>query len=194
MTASAGDGGYTGAFQGASFPASSQYVTSVGGTTLTAASNARGWTETAWGSYVGQGTGSGCSNYIARPSWQTAGITGGFITCTKRSVSDVSAVADPASGLAVYDTYGGETGWLQVGGTSLSSPLIASVYALAGNTGPGKTAVTGANLAYKNTSHLNDVTTGRNGVCVLEGQNACNAAAGYDGPTGLGTPNGVGAF
>jgi subtilase family serine protease len=190
ITVSSGDGGY-----GVEYPAASRYVTAVGGTTLTQASNARGWTETAW-----SGAGSGCSAFEAKPSWQTD--TG----CAKRTVADVSADADPNSGLGVYDTYNncgsssycdilieegiaqGLDGWAQVGGTSLSSPLIASVYALAGNTA----SITDGSYPYGHTSALFDVTSGSNGSC--GGSYLCTAKAGYDGPTGVGTPNGTGAF
>ncbi|MER6464170.1 hypothetical protein ABT278_27410, partial [Streptomyces sp. NPDC001228] len=120
ITVSAGDEDY-----GAEFPATSQYVTAVGGTALSTSSNSRGWTESVWKTSSSEGTGSGCSAYDAKPSWQTD--TG----CSKRMESDVSAVADPATGVAVYDTYGG-SGWAVYGGTSASSPIIASVYALAG--------------------------------------------------------------
>jgi subtilase family serine protease len=196
ITVSAGDSGY-----GVEFPAAVPSVTSVGGTSLTHASNARGWTETVWGSSssgvlgVGGtgGTGSGCSAYEPKPSWQTdAG-------CTKRTVADVSAVADPNTGVAVYDSTAdssGNVGWLQFGGTSVSAPIIAGVYALAGN----GASVNGASFAYSHTSSLFDVTSGTNGSCggVLSGGSAkkylCTAQAGYDGPTGLGTPNGTGAF
>jgi subtilase family serine protease len=188
ITASTGDNGY-----GVSWPASSQYVTAVGGTTLKTASNARGWTETVW-----SGAGSGCSAYEPKPSWQHD--TG----CAKRTVGDVSADADPATGLGVYDTYNscnggsfcdflisigaaqGLDGWAQVGGTSLSSPLVASVYALAGN------SVTYGSTPYANTGALFDVTSGSNGSC--SGSYLCTGEPGYDGPTGLGTPNGTGAF
>jgi subtilase family serine protease len=190
VTASSGDSGY-----GVSWPASSQYVTGVGGTTLSTASNARGWSETVW-----SGAGSGCSAYEPKPSWQhDAG-------CSKRTVADVSADADPNSGLGVYDTYNscgtssfcdfliglgasqGLDGWAQVGGTSLSSPLIASVYALAGNTG----SITYGSAPYANPGALFDVTSGSNGSC--GGSYLCTGGPGYDGPTGLGTPNGTGAF
>ena len=163
ITVSSGDGGY-----GVEYPAASRYVTAVGGTTLTQASNSRGWTESAW-----SGAGSGCSSYEAKPAWQKD--TG----CAKRTVADVSADADPNSGLGVYDTYNncgsssscdvlieegvaqGLDGWAQVGGTSLSSPLIASVYALAGNTA----SVTYGSYPYSHTSSLFDVTSGSNGSC-----------------------------
>jgi hypothetical protein len=192
ITASSGDSGY-----GVSWPASSQYVTGVGGTTLSSASNARGWNETAW-----SGAGSGCSAFEPKPSWQHD--TG----CSKRTVADVSADADPNSGLGVYDTYNscgtssfcdfligigaaqGLDGWAQVGGTSLSSPLIASVYALAGNT----SSITYGSYPYSHTGSLFDVTSGSNSSSGCSPSYLCTAGAGYDGPTGLGTPNGTGAF
>jgi subtilase family serine protease len=182
ITASAGDGGY-----GVEFPAAVPSVTSVGGTALNTASNARGWTETVWGngalSAAEGGTGSGCSSYEAKPAWQTD--TG----CANRTVADVSAVADPNTGVAVYDSTPnqGQSGWLVFGGTSVSSPIIASVYALAGNAA----STNGASFAYSHTGSLNDVTSGSNGVC---GSYLCTGGAGYDGPTGLGTPAGTGAF
>ncbi|GLY84008.1 putative Ig domain-containing protein [Actinoallomurus iriomotensis] len=172
ITVSSGDDGY-----GVEYPAASRYVTAVGGTSLSRASNTRGWSETAW-----SGAGSGCSAYDAKPTWQTD--TG----CSKRTVADVSAVADPNTGLAVYDTYG-VGGWVVVGGTSASAPIIAGVYALAGAPAAGSYP---ASFPYAHTSALNDVTSGSNGSC--SPSYLCKAAAGYDGPTGLGTPNGVTAF
>lgn len=173
ITASSGDSGF-----GVEFPAASRFVTAVGGTSLRAASNARGWTETAW-----NGAGSGCSAFVPKPSWQTD--TG----CARRTVADVSAVADPATGVAVFDStsFQGLSGWLVFGGTSVSSPIVASVYALTDTA-----SVNGANLPYAHTSSLNDVTSGSNGSC--GGTYLCTAVTGYDGPTGLGTPNGAGAF
>ncbi|MEU5040117.1 S53 family peptidase [Streptomyces griseorubiginosus] len=178
ITVSAGDSGY-----GAEYPAASKYVTSVGGTTLSTASNSRGWTETVWRTSSTEGTGSGCSTYDAKPSWQTD--TG----CTKRMISDVSAVADPATGVSVYDSYGITAGWYTFGGTSAAAPIIASVYALAGT--PGSSDYP-AQYPYKHTSALNDVTSGNNGTCSTS--YFCTARTGYDGPTGLGTPQGVSAF
>ncbi|GAB3964662.1 hypothetical protein GCM10029978_025660 [Actinoallomurus acanthiterrae] len=172
ITVSSGDDGY-----GVEYPAASQYVTAVGGTSLSKASNSRGWSESAW-----SGAGSGCSSYDPKPSWQKDS------GCSKRSVADVSAVADPNTGLAVYDTYG-TGGWLVVGGTSASSPLIAGVYALAG---PPASGAYPASYPYAHTGSLNDVTSGSNGSC--SPSYLCTAGSGYDGPTGLGTPNGVTAF
>jgi subtilase family serine protease len=179
ITASSGDGAYS---AGTSYPASSQYVTAVGGTSLTKDSSSRGWSESVWETSSSEGTGSGCSQDVAKPSWQTD------TDCTKRMVADVSAVADPATGVAVYQTYGGN-GWAVYGGTSASSPIIASVYALAG--APGSSDVP-ASYPYKHTSNLNDVTSGSNGTC--SPSYYCTAGTGYDGPTGLGTPNGLAAF
>jgi subtilase family serine protease len=169
VTASSGDSGY-----GAQFPAASGYVTAVGGTTLNQSGS--GWTETAW-----SGAGSGCSAYITKPSWQTD--TG----CLRRTIADVAADADPSTGVAVYDTFR-EGGWLEFGGTSVASPIIASVYALAGNAG----SVTYGAYPYSHTSSLTDITSGINGSC--GGSYLCTAGPGYDGPTGLGTPSGILGF
>ena len=168
ITASSGDSGY-----GVSYPAASRYLTAVGGTSLTRGGGTRGWTESAW-----SGAGSGCSAYEAKPTWQKD--TG----CSRRTVADVSAVADPNTGVAVL--FGGV--WWTVGGTSASSPIIASVYALAGNA----STVNAGSYPYSHTAGLFDVTSGSNGTC--SPSYLCHGAAGYDGPTGLGTPNGVSGF
>ncbi|MBP0460060.1 S53 family peptidase [Streptomyces montanisoli] len=179
ITVSSGDSGY-----GVEYPAASPYVTAVGGTSLSqGGSGSRGWSEKVWGSSAGgEGAGSGCSQYSTKPSWQKDS------GCAKRAVADVSAVADPATGLATYDSYQAG-GWQVVGGTSASSPLIAAVYALAG--APGSTD-TPASYPYAHTGALNDVTSGSNGSCGTS--YLCTAGQGYDGPTGLGTPNGTAAF
>jgi len=168
ITASSGDDGY-----GVSSPAASRYVTAVGGTSLTRGGGTRGWTESAW-----SGAGSGCSAYAAKPSWQTDS------GCARRTVADVSAVADPNTGVAVL--FAGL--WFTVGGTSASSPIIASVYALAGNAA----SVNAGSYPYSHTSGLFDVMTGSNGTC--NPAYLCSGRTGFDGPTGLGTPNGSGAF
>ena len=138
ITVSSGDGGY-----GVEFPASSPHVTAVGGTHLVTASNSRGWTETAW-----SGAGSGCSTVYAKPSWQHD--TG----CSKRTVADVSAVADPNTGVAVYGpTSSRQSGWLVFGGTSVAAPLIAGVYGVNGG------AVNYGSDPYANPLALFDVTS-----------------------------------
>ena len=172
ITVSSGDNGF-----GVSYPASSKYVTAVGGTSLTRTGSGRGWAETAW-----NGAGSGCSLFEDKPAVQTDP------DCAKRSVADVSAVGDPHTGVAVYNTFQAP-GWAVYGGTSVSSPIVAGVYALAG------TPVAGSYpnaYPYATPSALNDVTSGSNGSC--GGGYLCTAVPGYDGPTGLGTPNGVRAF
>jgi subtilase family serine protease len=178
ITVSSGDSGYE-----REYPAASRYVTAVGGTALTRNSSSRGWTESVWSTSSSEGAGSGCSADDAKPSWQTD--TG----CAKRTISDVSAVADPATGVAVYDTYGGDPGWEVFGGTSVASPIIASVYADAGTPSTGSYP---ASFLYAHTGSLNDVTTGQTATC--SPSYLCKAQAGYDGPTGLGTPNGLTAF
>ncbi|MBV8761622.1 MAG: S53 family peptidase [Deltaproteobacteria bacterium] len=163
---SSGDSGYDTGGQGPAFPATSAYVISVGGTNLQKTGGSRGWSETAWSS-----GGSSCSQSIAKPSWQTS------TACSMRISADVSAVGDPATGVAVYN--GG--GFQVVGGTSAASPLVAAIFAVTKNG-----SVT-SQFAYQHTTAFNDVTSGHNGSC---GTVVCNAGAGWDGPTGVGTPIG----
>jgi putative Ig domain-containing protein len=185
-TASAGDSAYSG---GVIYPATSTHVVGVGGTTLDTASNSRGYTESVWETSSTEGTGSGCSSNEPQPSWQSA-LSVITAVCSHKVDNDVSADADPNTGAAVYDTTNGNGGWLEVGGTSESSPIIASVFALAGNNGNGGNNA--ADSIYTHTSNLYDVTSGSNGSC--GGSILCTAATGYDGPTGWGTPNGLTAF
>jgi subtilase family serine protease len=170
ITASSGDSGF-----GVQFPASSPHVIAVGGTTLTRDSSARGWGETAW-----SGAGSGCSTVYAKPAWQTDPL------CKMRMEADVSAVSNPATGVAIYAPTGTGSAWLVVGGTSVAAPLVAGVYGVNGG------FVTYGSDPYQHTGDLFDVTSGSNGSC--GGTYECTAVPGYDGPTGLGTPDGVVAF
>jgi len=171
VTVSSGDSGY-----GVQFPASSPHVTAAGGTSLTRASNARGWSEVAWSS-----AGSGCSTVYAKPSWQTDPL------CTMRMEADVSAVADPNTGVAVYGPSGFlGSAWLVFGGTSVAAPLIGGVYGVNGG------SVNYGSNPYGDTADLNDVTSGSNGSC--GGTYFCTAGTGYDGPTGLGTPKNATPF
>lgn len=173
VTASTGDSGY-----GAQFPATSPHVIAVGGTHLVTAANTRGWTETAWTK-----AGSGCSVFYAKPAWQTD--TG----CSMRMEADVSAVADPATGVAVYaPTSATKSAWQVYGGTSVSAPLVGGIYGANGG------AVNYGSDPYANLGALYDVTSGSNGTCSPSPAYFCKAQAGYDGPTGLGTPNGDTAF
>ncbi len=183
IVASSGDSGFT----AASFPANLATVTATGGTQLSPASNPRGWAETVWHNPFGA-SGSGCSAYVAKPAWQHDPH------CPGRTAADVAALA---WNIPVYDSslptvFGGP--WLSVGGTSTSSPLIAAVYALAGN---AATAAPG--YPYAHPGALFDITTGNNDTFTGTGAACgydylCVAKKGYDAPTGLGTPNGTAAF
>jgi subtilase family serine protease len=177
VTASTGDSGY-----GVSYPASSKWVTAVAGTTLTRSSRSRrGWTETAW-----SGSGSGCSSKNTAP-WQKQSIT----QCDGRAVGDIAAVADPATGVAVYDSYAFQntSGWMTFGGTSASAPIIAAAFALAGNTADVKD---GSYVWAHHTGGVNDVTSGSTGDCDVA--RWCTARRSWDGPTGWGTPKGLRAL
>lgn len=171
ILAATGDSGY-----GVQFPANLPSVIGVGGTHLVRDGSARGWSETAWA-----GAGSGCSRYVARQAFQDDTL------CPNRVVADVSAVADPNTGVAVYGPTGGsKAGWVIYGGTSVSTPIIAGIF---GSKGVGANDATGF---WTGRAFLNDVTSGSNGSC--GGLYFCTAGVGYDGPTGNGTPNGTGAF
>ncbi|MGH2856004.1 MAG: S53 family peptidase [Solirubrobacteraceae bacterium] len=178
VVAATGDSGYDGPGWDA-YPAAFPDVTAVGGTTLTPSSSsapsARGFSESAWSLSGGSGGGSGCDQAEAKPAYQSD--TG----CTGRSYSDVSADGNPATGLTVYDS--GNGGWLLVGGTSLSTPLIAAYEAVTG--------VSGATpqWAYADSALLNDPASGSNGACSIP--YICNAGVGYDGPTGAGSISGA---
>jgi subtilase family serine protease len=186
ITVSSGDNGY-----GVESPASYSTVVAVGGTTLNLGSGNTYASESVW-----NGSGSGCSAYFTAQSWQTSLSNWAATGCgTKRGVADVAADADPNTGASVYDStpYQGQAGWFRVGGTSLSAPLIAGVYGLAGNVGVvnASTVPYPASIPYSNPASLHDVTSGSNGTCATI---MCNGATGYDGPTGVGTPNGTGGF
>jgi len=180
VTASSGDGGF-----GSEYPASSPYVVAVGGTTLQLFTDNTYSAESVW-----SGTGSGCSGFETANAWQLSLSNWGQTHCgTFRSVSDVSAVADPNTGVAIYDStpYSGQTGGLQVGGTSLASPIIAAAYALAGGV-PANTNASSIPYKFNTVLNFHDVTTGSHGSC---GTSICLAGIGYDGPSGIGSLNGL---
>ena len=174
QVAASGDAGYGPAQMPATFPS----VIAAGGTSLLRRADGT-WSERAW-----SGSGSGCSEVVAKPAWQRD--TG----CPMRTVADVAALADPETGFAIYDTYGlgPYGGWLVVGGTSLSAPLVAGMIGLAGNS----YRLDSARYIYRHRHGLRDVIKGSNGTC--DGSYLCQARRGYDGPTGLGSPRGVGAL
>jgi hypothetical protein len=171
-----GDYGY-----GIRFPADTTYDVAVGGTTLTKASNSRGWTESAW-----SGTGSGCSEE-AKPAWQTD------IGCTYRTDNDIAAVADPNTPVSLYVKAGGEYnfGWGTAGGTSAATPIAAAMMAMSNSytrSFPGAEALY-VEAHQNGTGVLDDVVSGSDGSC--GGSYLCTAGSGYDGPTGLGSPWGA---
>ncbi|HTR55323.1 MAG TPA: S53 family peptidase [Kofleriaceae bacterium] len=165
---SSGDDGWDDGGQGPMYPSTSAYVIAVGGTSLYSDSSARGFSEAAWAM-----AGSSCSNSIPKPSYQSN------TSCTHRASADISAVADPQTGVIIYNAANG--GWLIMGGTSAAAPIVASIFAETGNG-----AATAAQIAQAASSVLFDVTSGSNGSC---GNVLCNAGTGWDGPTGYGTPS-----
>jgi hypothetical protein len=183
VIASTGDHGYVPQSAGAgtdAYPAAIPGVTAAGGTSLGAASggqSARGFAESAWSLASGWGGGSGCDLQESKPVYQ---LDSG---CTGRSYADLSADADPSTGLIVYDS--GNGGWLLMGGTSLSAPLIAGYEAVTG-VGGGDPS-----WAYGDSALLNDPTSGSTGTCAASISYICNARVGYDGPTGIGSISGA---
>jgi PKD repeat protein len=210
-------------------PASLPSVVAVGGTTLELNETGKRKSETVWNGngpldeseFAEGATGGGCSTLFIAELWQREAPGFGATDCgSKRLTADVSAVADPYTGFDIYDSYNcGEAcenfkrghDWLTIGGTSLSSPLISALYALAG----GSNGVSYPSLTLYGhlgeSSSLYDVTEGGNGICDddglacganevfgvnvdCEGTTACNAAPGFDGPSGVGTPNGLSLF
>jgi hypothetical protein len=232
ITAAAGDDGYlnwdaeSSAEKGyVNFPAASPHVVAVGGTRLSLEAGSAWAGEAVWNG--DHATGGGCSVVFTAQPWQQSVSDWSGVGCgTKRAVADVAADADPYTGVAVHDTspeceYSYEEGgvkhvayWCTIGGTSLSTPLIASVFALAGGANgveyPAKTLYENE---LKSPASLHDVTVGSNGECskpfLEDGLSACTPAeeaascaskaiclarTGYDGPTGAGTPDGIAAF
>jgi hypothetical protein len=234
ITASAGDSGYLnwlekekpGSRPAAVYPASSPHVVAVGGTRLLRHPGGAWVSESVWNdggesSGVADGhdaAGGGCSVPFTAQLWQQDVPNWSAVGCgTKRAVSDVSADADPYTGVPVYDSteIGGSKGWAVYGGTSVASPIIAATFALAGGAhGVAYPARTLYENEAKAPSTLHDIVEGSNAECskpfnsatgasgcttTVEAENClqearCLAGPGYDGPTGLGTPDGIGAF
>ena len=172
IVASAGDKGY-----GVMFPASSEYVISVGGTSLYQSQG--GISEVAWPL-----TNSGCSAYIRKPNFQHDPF------CKNRTMNDLAVVADPSTGMAVYDSIISATsgGWTVVGGTSIGAPIVSGIIA----TGMHPDHYFTAQQLYAHSNSFFDITSGRNGACSI--LYWCTSGLGYDGPTGNGSPNGIQAF
>jgi hypothetical protein len=232
ITAASGDSGYLNWFsetapESADYPASSPHVVAVGGTRLNLNPTTKAWeSETVWndggmsgGVFKGAGAGGGgCSGPFTAAPWQQALGNWASVACgSRRAVADVSADADPYTGVAVYDSTEteGNKGWATIGGTSVAAPIVASVFALGGGAhGVAYPARTLYENARQSPGLLHDVTIGSNGECrkpfekgtgtsgcttAEEAQSCwaqatCLAGSGYDGPTGVGTPSGVLAF
>ncbi len=237
ITAAAGDDGYldwdaeNAAERGfPDYPASSPHVVAVGGTRLTLDAASGTWAgESVWN---GDGaTGGGCSTVFSTPSWQQRVASWQQLGCgsgasSKRALADVSADGDPYTGMAIYDATGKceyeeggkiHTGpWCTIGGTSLASPIVAAIFALAGGAhGVEYPARTLYENEVESLGSRHDVEVGSNGECTkgfepggLSGCTSseeaasshcsaeliCLAGPGYDGPSGVGSPDGIGAF
>lgn len=223
-------------------PSSLNTTVAVGGTALYLNGDGTRSGETVWNEngpgdidggnlgYSFGATGGGCSTQVAAQPWQTSVAGWTATTCVKkRLAADIAALADPYTGYDVYDSYK-SSGWQTIGGTSLASPLIAGMWALAGGSGgvtyPAQSLY--QHLAGDSTPSFYDVTTGGNGACdgtpagscaslfgappntlgfgtidcawkpnsatLAAGRRECDAATGYDGPSGVGTPKGLAGF
>ncbi|GAA4535321.1 peptidase S8 [Amycolatopsis samaneae] len=203
VVASSGDKGYNGDKQ--LWPAQLPWVTAAGGVSLKTGEHGSA-TMSAWGGkFVPKGAkeprwvgaGSGCAPGLPPASGQPAPVSG---HCGgHRAVTDISADADPLTGVAVYASYtphsGTGGGWLTAGGTSAAAPYLAGLYARGGHLA----AVDGPNTLYRAPAGaIQDVTGGSNAADGAAGcasaKELCVGGPGWDGPTGLGVPNGLGAF
>jgi subtilase family serine protease len=166
FTVAAGDSG-----TGAEYPSSSPNVLSVGGTSLRLTSTNTWSSESVW-----SGGGGGASKYESVPSFQSG------LGLAKRGTPDVSYDADPNTGFAVYDTYGG-SGWGVVGGTSAGAPQWAALIAIADQgralNGLGSLANAQSAIYSLSSADFHDVTAGSDGLY---------AAVGYDLASGRGSP------
>ncbi len=195
VTASSGDCGYlnqacAGEPATANFPADSPDVVAVGGTSLVEKKET--WRSTVWDE-----GGSGCSQIFAAPAWQSAVADFSATGCgAERSVADVAAIGDPNTGVDIYDSTpegnGNPTGWTVFGGTSVASPIVAAEFALAGGSGGVAYPASTLYLHLGEGKDLYDVVKGSNGSC--GSATSCQAAVGFDGPSGVGSPIGLGAF
>ncbi|MGC2944285.1 S53 family peptidase [Burkholderia ambifaria] len=186
FVAGSGDGG-----NGIDYPAASPYVLSVGGTSIATDASGAYAGETAWA-----GSGGGQSAIEPEPTYQSnLGIPSDSLGL--RGVPDVAYHADPASGFAVYDSYGyaGQSGWFVVGGTSAGAPQWSALIAIANSVriARGKTALNAVGAIHTvlyglassaSATNFRDIVSGSNGVCGT----LCTATAGYDYVTGLGRP------
>lgn len=196
LLAAAGDDSYPGQYT-VGYPAALANVTAVGGTSLTGdPTAARGFAESAWAIQTCSGgltcgTESGCDTSQGVPTYQQ-GLT---TDCSGRAYNDISADADPNTGLAIYDSQSGSEGCQTsnnmciVGGTSLATPLTAAFEAITGVGGPSAGS-TSPSWAYGDAAKLNDIVSGSDGTCPAGESVICTAGTGWDGPTGNGSISG----
>ena len=196
-----GDSGYmdeddnNGQIAGSDFPSSSPYVVAVGGTTLMGGGGAYAevvWNDDAQQQGAGAG-GSGCSGEFGMPTYQS-GSGFSFGSCAMRASVDLAAAAEfnpsggggggggQGGGIAAYDA--DDQGWNPVVGTSAACPLVAAIMTRVGLAGKDN-----HELFYKHIDAFHDVTDGTNDNDGLCSDVMCNAGPGWDGPSGLGTPD-----
>lgn len=187
IVVSTGDNGFNGGIH-QSWPSDLPSVIAVGGTTLKGDGTQQAWF----------GAGSGCETRFASAVGQPKSVTA--LCGGHRAAADISADADPATGLAVYDSYAPSTHeplkWAVIGGTSASAPFIGGLEGRAGHL----SSTDGPRTLYRapKTSYT-DITTGAiGGQSCADQRNVsvrmCRAGKGYDGPTGIGTPVGLALF
>ncbi|HET9170984.1 MAG TPA: S8 family serine peptidase [Actinospica sp.] len=190
ITVSTGDSGFNGGIH-QTWPANLPTAVAVGGVTMPTKAGGK---ATAW--FDG---GSGCETRFKAANGQPSAVTA--LCGGHRAAADVSAEADPNTGVAVYDTYAPSTGqpadWTIVGGTSASAPYIGGLYARAGHLA----SVEGPNTLYAApAADFTDITSGTNEALLTcasypgISKKLCDAGTGWDGPTGIGVPDGLGAF
>jgi subtilase family serine protease len=164
------------------YPSASPNVISCGGTSVNRSASGAFISETGWSD-----TGCGSSAYEARPAYQSAISK---IVGAHRGVNDVSFVADPNTGVYVYDStkLWGESGWWILGGTSLSTPSLAGVLNQAASSGNGFALNTASEQirlygSLGNALVFRDITSGTDGKV--------KCAVGWDFVTGVGSPVGL---
>lgn len=178
-----------------SLPASSPFVTAVGGTALFLNGNDSYSHEAGWeGPLEGAGSGGGLSIYYQRPSWQTGTGVNNSFSNGMRQVPDISADADPLTGYSIYYSDGNCSGsdcWTVVGGTSAAAPFWAGIVALADQSG----ASSGKRLGFLDPALYRVGGAGGSGASApfhdvtVGGNLYYPATSGWDYSTGWGTPD-----
>jgi hypothetical protein len=184
----------TGDYSYGSYPAFSPNVIAVGGTTLNLDSSGHILSETGWSTGSDSwnpalGTGGGTSQYETEPAFQNVAQSTGM-----RTTPDVSFDADPATGVAIYNSFKTSSPWEQIGGTSLACPAWAGLVAVAnqGRVAAGNSTFNSSSnpqqaaaaLYNVSASDFHDIVTGS----ITANGKTYHAGTGYDQVTGRGTP------